>query len=336
MKAQRILNRQVGFISEQANPVTQSKMLKFTFPSNRKPYFVTIRDRARISGLTSVRFLSNDVLVACDFNECRSSLVELGQGNKISLLDHHPTLIDNGYAVATDLLDARANEFVVTNFAQGSVSFYRVDEKKIVFLRELNLNRFKSAHGVRYVPNYPQLIWVSYCGKNNKCFQIIDYATDNILWTVGTDEQAQDVAFTADGKHALLFARTPHISEGKRAPDSKVSLKEMYATAYLYRMPEDLHTAPPMLVDTWRGTGHIDASKEFGAYIFAANQYEDVVDVFTIRDEKIELVQKIEGFCMPHGLDVRSDGLLATTNYGDQTMRFSFLPKHFLPSRALP
>jgi DNA-binding beta-propeller fold protein YncE len=310
-------------------------MLKFTFPSYRPAYFVTIRDRARISGLTSVRFLSNNVLVACDFNECRCYLVELGQGNSISLLDHHPTLIGNGHAVATDLLDIRDNQFVVTNFVQGSVSFYRVDGKKIVFLRELNLNQFKGAHGVRYVPKYSQLIWVSYCGKNNKCVQIIDYAADRVLWTIDTAEQAQDVAFTTDGKHALVVARTPHITEGKLAPDSQVPLKDMYATAYLYRMPENLRTAPPVLVDEWHGSGHIDATKEFGDYIFAANQYEDVVDVFTIRDEKIQLVQKIEGFYMPHGLDIRSDGLLATTNYGDQSLRLDFLPAHLQPGRTL-
>ncbi len=310
-------------------------MLKFTFPSYRPPYFATIRDRARISGLTSVRFLSNNVLVACDFNECRCYLVELGQGNTISLLDHHPTLIGSGHAVATDLLDVRDNEFVVTNFVQGSVSFYRIDGKKITFLRELNLNQFKGAHGVRYVPEYSQLIWVSYCGKNNKCIQIVDYAADRILWTIDTAEQAQDVAFTTDGKHALVVARTPHITEGKLAPDSQVPLKDMYATAYLYRMPENLRTAPPVLVDEWHGSGHIDATKEFGDYIFAANQYEDVVDVFAIRDEKIRLVQKIEGFWMPHGLDIRSDGLLATTNYGDQSLRLGFLPKHLKPARRL-
>jgi DNA-binding beta-propeller fold protein YncE len=61
---------------------------------------------------------------------------------------------------------------------------------------------------------------------------------------------------------------------------------------------------------------------EHGDLVYSANQYTDAVDVFGITpDERIEQRPSIKGFSMPHGLDIRPDGLMAVTNYGDNTVR---------------
>lgn len=297
-------------------------MKTFTFPSFRKPYVATIRDRPRVSGLTSVRFYGEDHLVLCDFNERATYLVRLCDHGGLELIDHKPTVIRGNVACQTDLMDMRGDEFVVTNFFQGSLSFYEVRSSRIQFTKELNLNAFIYAHGVRFIPGHPDLVWISYCGPNNKCIQIVNYKTETLLHHIDLDEQAQDVAFldAGDGNlYALQVARTPHISEGKIRTGQP--LKTMYATAYLYEVPADLENKPPVLIDTWQGAGHLDAAKEFNNQIFVANQYTDCIDVFSIASGKIAKVGQIPGFGMPHGLDIRQDGLLAVTNYSDQTLR---------------
>lgn len=298
-------------------------MLKLGFPKLNRPYFATICDRPRISGLTSVRWLPNGGLVCCDFNE-RAIYLLARTPSGFRFVDVKPTVTNNGMAVQTDLLDVRGNLCVVTNFFQGSISFYRLVQNQIVFWKELNLNDFKGAHGVRFIPGHEHLVWVSYCDRNNKCFQIIDFESEKILQTIETEEQAQDVAFI-DG-YAVLFARTPHISEGIVDPPTDSPRRVIYATAYLYGLPKNIQYETPKLLHTWRGEGHLDAAKEFRGLVFGANQYLDRIDVFAVRNETLHRISTIPGFDMPHGLDINKRGELAVTNYGDQSLRVASLP----------
>ncbi|MEN9316989.1 MAG: hypothetical protein RIS35_3382 [Pseudomonadota bacterium] len=297
-------------------------MQKLQFPQLNQPYFVTIRDRARNSGLTSVRWIDRARLLCCDFNEKTAYLVGR-KGSSFQMIHVLPTTLANGQPAQTDLMDYRNGRMAVTNFFQGSVSLYRVANDRISFWKELNLSGFKGVHGVRFLPGHDDLIWVSYCGKANKCLQIIDIEQERVLWTVPTEEQAQDVAFL--GPYAMMFARTPHITEGVLENPRPEALKTIYATVYLFRMPSDIRCSPPVLVDTWRGEGHLDAAKEFGGLVFGANQYLDRVDVFGVDDGKVRLKGSLSGFQMPHGLDINDAGELAVTNYGDQSLRIARL-----------
>ena len=297
----------------------------YQFPITKEPHLATIRDKVRSSGLTSVRFITDNTLICCDFNEKKAYFAEL-LGNKLIIHDTVDTIVESGQSVETDLMDLSGDTFVVTNFYQGSLSIYKIFDKKISFIKEINNNDFVGAHGVRFIPGYRDLLWVTYCGKHNKCYQIVNLENGQIIHSVPLNEQAQDVAFI-DG-YAVCFARTHHIIKGvlkrrrsKKKPWKKTPLKEMYATAYLYRMPENLYKTPPTFISEWRGTGHIDATKEFNNLIYGANQYNECVDVFTIEANTIILEKSLKGFGMPHGLDINSKGLLAATNYKDQTLR---------------
>ncbi|MDV7392757.1 hypothetical protein RZS08_15420, partial [Arthrospira platensis SPKY1] len=57
-----------------------------------------------------------------DPSPCQAYLVEL-EGGKVNIIDRHPTLIADDSAVQTDLLDVHGDQFVVTNFFQGSIGF---------------------------------------------------------------------------------------------------------------------------------------------------------------------------------------------------------------------
>lgn len=291
---------------------TALRTFRFSTPST--PHIAYVKDRARNSGLTSLRFVGSNRFVCCDFNEKMMYLVELA-GSGIRIIDAIPSVIQDGTPVETDLLDFDGDRLLVTsNFYQGSQSFYELHGDKLSFVSELKLNDFIRCHGVRFVPGYDDLLWVTYCGKDNKFIVIADYRNRTILHALPMPEQMQDTAFI--GTYAMAAARTNHIKVN-RPYDG-----EMYATVYLFRLPQNLYASSPQLLDTWRGSGHLDAMKEFGHQAYAANQYNDTVDVFGISAaERIEHRQSLRGFAMPHGLDIRSDGLMAVTNYTDNSVR---------------
>jgi len=232
-------------------------------------------------------------------------------------------------------MDLRGDTLVMTNFYRGEVGVYEVGPETLRFERVIRLprrpaprrrswrNLFGSAsadagatrrvHGAVFVPGYPDLLWVSFCDAHQRGVEIVTLEGTPIH-SLHTDEQAQDVAFVeqAGVTYAIQAARTNHITV-RAANDI-----DMYATLYVFRLPPDLRSDRPELLVTQRFSGHLDAMKSFGGSVFGANQYDDCVDQFTYSPEKnrIELVRRLTGFDMPHGLDIRHDGLMAVTNYG--------------------
>jgi hypothetical protein len=291
-------------------------MKTFQFPVTKPPHNAYITDRIRNSGLTSVRFVADDKVICCDFNEKMIYLAKLNDDG-VEILDSRPTITQDGTAVETDLLDAKNGLLVASNFYQGTLSFYRLDNDRIAFDHELKTNDFTGIHGVRFVPGAEDILWVSYCGAKNKCFELVNYKTKTLIHRVWTDEQMQDVAFL--GEYALACARTNHIRTA--GPRPLRARRHMYSTVYLYRMPKDIYSSAPVLIDTWHGKGHLDAFKEFHGRGYAANQYCDRVDIFSVKNDRILSEGSIHGYGMPHGLDIRADGLMAVTNYTDQTLR---------------
>lgn len=288
------------------------------FPLVGEPHFATVKDKTRNSGLTSVSFVDDDRVICADFNDKLVYLASVRNG-KLEIIETHPTVIADGTTVQTDLMDFLDNRFVVSNFYQGSFSVYRLEGDTISFEQEVNLNDYKGLHGVRFIPNHPGLLWLTYCGAKNKCHQIVDLESKTVIHQIDTDQHCQDVAFV-DG-YAVVFARTDHIKIGTKAARMFSKKWWMFATAYVYSIPENLREVAPNFVSRWKGKGHIDACKAYNGKIFAANQYLDRVDVFTLSAEgKLSLSRSIKGMGMPHGLDLRNNKL-AVTNYGDQTLR---------------
>ena len=289
-----------------------------TFDINTEKDFYLIKDRPRNSGLTSVRFLTNTQFVCADFNQRRIYFAELKEDG-VDILSEIPTTTKDGTPVKTDLLDVNSEGLiVVSNFMEGTQSFYRIENNTLVFVDELDMN-FKNYgnHGVRFMPGREDLLWCTYNGLNNKFVYINDYKNKNIVHKIEFDEQPQDVAFI--GNYAIVPARTNHVCSVRGGN----YLGDMYSTIYLLRLPENILEQSPVIVDKIHGEGHLDAMLEFNGKAYSANQYTDNVEIFGVSaDEKIERHGYISGFNMPHGLDIRDDGLIAVTNYLDNTMRF--------------
>jgi hypothetical protein len=291
----------------------------YRFPQPDAPHFATVKDRVRNSGLTSVRFVDADLLVAADFASKKVYLVSVA-GQDLSILDDHDTVIADGTPVETDLIDYHDGEVIVSNFYQGSFSRFEIRDQRISFKSEFATGGPRNLHGLRYVPGHPDLVWLTWCNNKKPGHAILDLNTGLTLHRFDTDQQCQDVAFS--GQHAVVFARTDHISKGEKIPPARSHKNIMFATAYVYRMPNNLRAGPPVLVSRWKGEGHLDASMETeDGRILCANQYLDRIDVFEVSaGGELRLTGAFGGFNLPHGLDVNANRV-AVTNYGDQTLR---------------
>jgi hypothetical protein len=296
-----------------------SDAVVYDFPQPAEPHLATVKDRVRSSGLTSVRFVAADLLVAADFASKKCYLVRV-DGSHMTILDSLDTVIADGTPVETDLIDYADGEFIVSNFYQGTFSRFAIEGDKIRFVAEVPTGGPPNMHGLRFIPGYPQLVWLTFCNNKRPCHSIMDIQTGKTLHHFDTDQQCQDIAFV--NGHAVVFARTDHISKGEKIPAIGSRKNIMFATAYVYRLPENLVNEPPVMVSRWKGEGHLDASKEMAdGRILCANQYLDRIDIFTLSDKgELSLDGVINGFSLPHGLDVSGD-LVAITNYGDQTLR---------------
>lgn len=309
-----------------------------------EPHYAYVRTRWRNSGLTSVRWYDEQTLFAGDFAAKRVYRVRPFMDRAIDA--EIATLDGRGDPTATDLMDLRDGTMVMTNFYTGEVAFYTVGPDTLRFERVItpparprepkrrSLRALfkperphgggRKVHGAVFVPGHSNLLWVSYCDARDPGIEIVTLDGAPVL-SLPTVEQAQDVAFLEhDGvTYALQAARTNHISaDGPKHTD-------MYVTLYVYRLPRDLKAAAPELVATQRFSGHLDALKSFRGSVYAANQHDSCVDEFSWspRTGEVTLRQRLTGFDMPHGLDIRHDGLMAVTNYGPANdLRFFQLP----------
>ena len=113
-------------------------MQLFQFPITKNPHYAVIKDQRRNSGLTSCRIYKDDLVIACDFNERKTYLVKLSDKGR-EILCSHDTIISSGQSVETDLMDIKDDIFMVSNFYQGSISFYQISKNSsIKFLKEIN------------------------------------------------------------------------------------------------------------------------------------------------------------------------------------------------------
>lgn len=312
--------------------------IKFPVPD---PHYAYVRTRHRNSGLTSVRWYDEQTLFAGDFAAKTVYRVKPFSSNPIEA--GISTLDGEGRPTETDLMDLRDNTMALTNFYTGEVAFYTVGADVLQFERVIlppaqsarsSSNKFwhkfmqysssrnknagvekggRKIHGVVFIPGYANLLWVSYCDAGRKGIEIVTTDGSSVC-SVPTTEQAQDVAFmrSGDETYAIQAARTNHITVNE--PNET----EMYVTMYVYRLPRDLNKKAPELLLTQRFLGHLDALKMFDGFVYGANQHDSCVDEFEYSPKvnEIKLRRRIGGFDMPHGLDIRSDGLMAVTNYG--------------------
>lgn len=265
----------------------------------RKPLF--IHDRSRLATATSVKFLDDRTFVTASFVGQRMYLIRLDERNEsFQVLDAIDTTF-NGELAETDLIEADGQGNIVTsNFYLGSATLYSRKRNSLSLVRDLPLGLESYVHGLRfYRPNILAITVTR--GRTGVHF----FNTDSCehLFHVSIDVKTQDVIFLSGSRAMIVLAHG--------AP--KGSQQDLYHSEIQIHEFDLAGKTSKVLSKATIDKCHIDCCARHGDRILLTDQLND--KLVLLESDSLNVIGEIDGFDLPHGIDVRN-GLLAVTNYG--------------------
>jgi hypothetical protein len=275
----------------------------------------------------------------------------------VDLLDWDPT---RNRVVASNFNGGSQTEYVV-DIKQGTIKWadeYRVFEPVISYGKLI----YRWCHSAKFVPAKPTLVIATSVLPNHFAIGIFDTVTRTRIYKWSYTEKniwhPQDtepignhhtlVLYTTS--KVLLFAEyasiEPHAtflsSRRKCFRDRKISKRPPFSTKLvLYEIDLANPTKHVQVAELTIPDSHPDAVVYRDGFAFINDQYNDAVHVISVKlndlpegegegegpAAQMSLYQSIGGYHLPHGVDV-AYGLLAVSNYGDNTVKIMPLP-HF-------
>ncbi len=265
-----------------------------------------LKDRARLAGATSVKFLDRETLA------CASLL-----GRKIYLIrfdlerETHHTLdvtetVFDGQPAETDLCDSDPDgvNVIASNFYLGTFTQYHRDGERIAFLRDLPFKLDSFVHGVKFFR--PQII-AGTATRGPMGVHFFNLDTSEAMLHVATTLKTQDVCFLSDRQLVILAAHGAPSSTPRPMYDSEVQLIDFDLARGTYRV-----AAKTVYKDA-----HFDCSVVRDGQVYLTDQFNNCVKV--LAPQTLETIHEIGGFDFPHGIDIKYD-MLAVTNYGTNSI----------------
>lgn len=237
-----------------------------------------------------------------------------------TLLDQIDTTYQNK-RVASELIDYDGKGLIaISNFTPGSQTLYKLTNKKLYHHCDLPKynTRNKGAHGIGFVPG-TTIISSTYLSPYEITFY--DYIKKTNVYQITFEPfyAPKDVFFT-DTNHMFVIYTTGKILNYSK--DNNYTSKVVYYEIDLnkkthkiissFQIPEDSHT---------------DSIVYHKGIIFVGNQRKDRVEVLSLENNKISYLTNIEGFNLPHAVDVEpTQDLLLVSNYGDNSISILEIP----------
>ena len=278
-----------------------------------------IGDHARHSNLTSVQFLSDDLLACGSFDGRRIDLVAIDKDSGMLKRLHSAPGTYGGQRVQNDLLGASpSGEFFATsNFHSGSSTLYRHDGQKIFHVRDFPVRLKGYVHGVRF---YNDCVLALTACSGPQGVHFFDVESGAHLLGIRIARKCQDIVFLSPTR-MLVLAVTGH---------PRFSAFPIYDSE-IWVVDFDLKTGKHEIRGGRRfPKAHYDAGVIHEGTLLITDQYNNRLQMIDV--DTLERVGSFTGFSFPHGLDVR-DGFMAVTNYGTSTLTIDKLPTP-LPRRA--
>lgn len=269
----------------------------------------------RLATATSIRFIDSSHLCVSHLVGMYIQLYMFDFNTKsFKLLDQIDTTY-NGKTCITDLMDRKENLLVTSNFDLGTQTFYKIENNKLTFYKELPDFFYgkQRCHGIKFYND--DIICFTLNSKFSVMF--VDYNRKEVLYQFDylPNYNPKDIAFTSDYKMIIVYSTsniTPLISENKRKS----------TIVYLeFNVKDKTHT----ILDEYDIHNHHADSITFKkGVIFLGNQIEDTIDTLSLNN-RISHIETINGFNKPHGVDVYDD-FLGVSNYGDNTIKVIKIP----------
>ncbi|MCC7460026.1 MAG: hypothetical protein IT286_01870 [Proteobacteria bacterium] len=281
-----------------AAPVMEIKMEDIN-NSGRAPLF--IKDRQRLASSTSVKIVDPNHLICCNFVGRKIYLVHFDpKTGKYHTVDSADTVY-GGVTTETDLCDAdEFGNIVTSNFYLGTFTLYKREGDRISFIRDLPFNVGGFVHGVRFYT--PEIIAVTVTkGKTGVYF--FNLKTSELVLYVENPVKTQDVLFVSENRMIVISAHGAPKKSKQGMYHSTIEIVEFDLEKKTY------HT----VASTIYNHGHFDCTALYKGNLYLTDQYNNRVEVMNIHN--LTVIQDIEGYSFPHGIDIKYD-TMAVTNYG--------------------
>lgn len=266
-----------------------------------RPAFLYIGSRKRSALVTSVRFLDSQTLVCCSLLGRRIYLISIDPttGNS-DVLDCAETEF-SGQGTETDLCDANSeNEVITSNFYKGSVTKYRREGVRILFVKDLDFRVEGFVHGVKFYQ--PQIISITNTNKKKGVYFFYEDQRETLLH-IPLASKAQDVCFPSKTRVIVLTTL------GNPRPNQHTMYR---SDLMLFKIDVANGTQHLIRVASYVDC-HFDCCIIHNGQLFVTDQFNNCVKIFDPDD--LMQTGEIPGFDFPHGLDIQHD-LMAVTNYG--------------------
>lgn len=261
---------------------------------------VTVGNRNRYSTATGVAFINENLLISAAFNNKMLYLIEL-------LENEHKIIHQLKTKHNPDLLKYKDEIILTSDYpymqSAGHASIYKIIDKTIVFKKEIMLANTK-AHGAEIIDENNIIITSN--SDHNRGLLYIDINSGIILKNFNKFKHyPKDVAIKDEYLFVVTAESLPQI--GKTTVIKESILYVFNKTSF-------------EKIDEITFYGQTDSLTIIGKDIFITVQGDDTIVHFKFIDDKLFIMERINGFNFPHGIASYS-GRIAVTNYGDNTIR---------------
>ena len=336
--------------------------LALSIPHEHAHYFkqtAVVGNRIRLSSVTDVHLISPSHLISMSYGAREIYLWHFNRSQAQATLLAYINATYKGRPTNVDLLDwdSGSNRVAASNFMDGSQSIYKIDIDKRTITHVDEFATFpidgatmpKFCHSVKFVPSKPSLVIAVSVLPGSFSVGIFDTVTRRRIYDFSLSPawHAQDSEVVND-QHLLVLYTTSvvrkfHDYDNNTVIDKNPNIhprclqptheRSSVVSTRLELHRIDLHH--PSSHDTMAAlvipNAHPDSLTLVDGLVYINDQHNDVVHVveLTMADANhpysLKHLTAIGGFHMPHGVHV-AFGMLAVTNYGDNTLKIMTLP----------
>lgn len=276
------------------------------------PFFVG--GRSRYAYCTSVCFVGEDSFVCTSLIGQRMYLVRFDLVMGWHCIEQCLVTRSARGAVCTDLMDFDGEgQLVTSNCEDMSISLYAVEASGVRYLRSIGIEDADAGycHGVKFVPGRSDLMAVA-CNTGGHCVYILSLSSGQVLWKYADgDWKPKDICFVGPNR-MVISAMARHIDAQPGCQNaSQLSLVQFDIESGSHQLVAR-HPIDP---------GHVDGCHFRDGIVYVANQSEDLVLRFALREDGLSELPPLAGFPFPHAIHSRPDGtLIAVASYGDNSV----------------
>lgn len=271
--------------------------------------------RSRLATATAVCLLDAQRLVVASLVARRLYLVDFDLDAGTWQVVHELPTTFQGEEVTVDLIDHDGHGAIVTsNCENDSISYYRLAGDRLEHVRDLPLDdpQARFCHGVRFVPPAGELICAT-CIHGDRAVYFLSRATGELVYGFSHgDWVPRDACFASERRLIVPYS----LSHPSSTPDD--TFREVEICLFDLDIAGGQHA---LLDSVLLPDAQADGCVYRDGRVYVTDQVGDSVIVLQVDGDRLAYSHELSGYNFPHGVDMLPDpGLLAVTNYGDNTV----------------